>query len=42
MYKVTIYAPNKVFEIVGPRAYVIKRREEAINAGWGCSGISKA
>jgi hypothetical protein len=41
MWKVTIYAPNRVFEVVGPKDYVIKRRAEAIDANWGCSGISK-
>lgn len=41
MWQVIIYAPNRTFEIVGPKAYVIKRREEAIDANWSCSGISK-
>ena len=41
MYEVTIYAPNRTFVIVGPKAYVIAKREEAIDAYWGCTGIRK-
>lgn len=43
MYEVTVYPSNKHSQTyIGPKAYVVRKREEAILAGWGCSGIRKA